>query len=100
MNKTEWVVSLDGKIRTRQAIDEDLSDYICQMPFSTAREADQMPEADRNARLISAAPEILAALLQAKDRILELHGKYYREYSRDTLDIIDSAIAKAYGRKG
>ena len=39
-----WYVSLNGKVKQKGTEVND--DYICKMPFDTAREADEMPEAD------------------------------------------------------
>jgi len=57
--KGEWYVSRNGKILVKQGPNFE---EICQMPFGSCREADEMPEAEANARLIAAAPAMYEAL--------------------------------------
>lgn len=58
----------------------------------------RVDEVSANARLISAAPELLEALKEARLQIDYLHGKFKETGSGNSvLSTIDAAIAKAEG---
>ena len=57
--KEPWIICKNGNIVSKELKDKGFADYICQMPFSSEREMEQMPEAKANAILISVAPSLL-----------------------------------------
>jgi len=63
--KGKWYVALNGKVMVKH--DGEMFTEICQMPFYTAREADEMPESSDNAHLIAAAPLMYEALKAVDD---------------------------------
>lgn len=80
-----WYVALNGKIQSQKT-----KESICQMPFGSPREADQMPEADANSYLIAAAPEMYALL-----------RGYYFTYPYDSYaDAANKIIDKIEGQGG
>ncbi len=85
--KGKWYIALNGKIliKTEQGFTE-----ICQMPFGSAREADEMPEAQANAYLIAATPDMYEALKQIASCKSNVPG--------DVIDIAQKALAKAEGK--
>jgi hypothetical protein len=58
----KWMATEDGRIVSEKLRRKGYSDWICQMPYGSASEAKQMPEAAANAKIIAAAPELLEAL--------------------------------------
>jgi hypothetical protein len=60
--------------------------------------------AEANARLVAAAPELLAACKSIKedleDRLLDTASPGTRQTLRAQVDLLDRAIAKAEGREG
>lgn len=66
----------------------------CRIPICHSIMGNDLGQADANARLIAAAPELLAALQRALDAIEYYHA---REGSPDTLADARAAIARATG---
>ena len=94
--KGKWYVSLNGKVLVKH--NESFTE-ICQMPFGSAREADEMPEADANAHLIAAAPKLFEVAKIALDLVKVV--RY--EHPDDAIaqlqeEIILKAIAEAEGK--
>jgi hypothetical protein len=87
-----WYVSLNGKVKQKGT--ERIGDYVCQMPWDTPREADQMPESDASARLIAAAPDMLSLLSDMLGDPTSGEKTNIGEYWKEE---IKKAIAKARG---
>ncbi len=67
-----WVLCDNGEIKAQSYIGK-WDDYVCQMPFSSLREAGEMgPDHLPNARLIAAAPDLQIAASVALDAMTEL----------------------------
>ncbi len=64
--KGKWYVALNGKVLVKSG--EQYTE-ICSMPFSSAREADQMPESEANAHLIASAPALYEALKKGDETL-------------------------------
>jgi hypothetical protein len=85
-----WYVSLNGKVKQKGT--ERIGDYVCQMPWDTPREADQMPESDASARLIAAAPDMLECIIEA-----EAQSRKRLSVKKETWLKMLATIAKARG---
>ena len=58
------------------------SDWVCELPFSTPSEAEEMPEQVKHARVICYAPELLAELKRVRELLAET-----RDYENDVSKI-------------
>jgi len=86
----KWYVALNGKIMVKSG--EQFIE-ICQMPFGSTREADEMPEANANASLIAKAPIMYEALKRIVDEGTHCwehqpHKPVRQTYDIDTVDRI------------
>ena len=85
-----WHLNSNGGIQNKPLHDKFYSDYICQMPFATNQEMKEIPEAEANAKLIVAAPELLEI---CKKVLIAIEG------SNDQLErMLKQIIKKAEGR--
>jgi len=87
-----WVVTDNGQIKAEAIVRMGFSDYVCRMPYASKAEAAEMPRSVNDARLISAAPELLEACIKAEKALASL-------LKNDTaIDMLRAAIAKAEGK--
>lgn len=96
--KGEWFLNCQGQIRSKELSKKGYQDYICQMPFSNNRECDEMPEAEANAQLISASPDLLEAckMLMKQIYFAEYDNSYQCDKNIDiALNVCKRAIKKA-----
>ena len=98
MNYTNgrWYVALNGKVLVKHS--HDNYTQICQMPFSSAREADEMPEANSNSQLIAAAPDMYEALQAIIDKRMECHETEAALIPHE-IELAYKALAKAGNNK-
>ena len=93
--KTQTHISLD-RLEIRDADGRRIA--VCAMDFPMSAKTH-----DANARLIAAAPELLAALAEAVDELEQMHRHYYGNCPGGcpacvAIDKARAAIAKAEGR--
>lgn len=74
---------------------EGTSSEICQC-FHASQRLENLDECEANARLVAAAPELLEALKELRDRIPEPPNGWPE---LDRVKRADSAVAKAEGRQ-
>jgi len=88
-----WVVTDNGQIKAEAIVRMGFSDYVCRMPYASKAEAAEMPRSVNDARLISAAPELLALCKETLEAV-DLDG----QNRKDLRKAIQAAIAKAEGK--
>lgn len=94
-----WVLTESGRIR-QQAIIGKWDDDICQMPFSSTKEAEEMgPQQLANAHLIAAAPELVEAAKEALMILSEIQCDLQDDKGEATcIELLETAIKKTYGQ--
>ena len=96
-----WIVSCDGRVRSKPVKDKWFDDYICAMPFSSIRESDEMPEANANADFIVRACNSHYGLVEACRQIYNISqtqpiGWSQLDLGMDKMaELLKQALAKA-----
>jgi hypothetical protein len=96
-----WILTESGAIK-QKAIIGQWDDYICQMPFSSLAEAEEMGSHQvANARLIATAPELLdrcKGCLADAEVVLASPDEFSDDIWKSIVDDLRQIIAKAEGR--
>lgn len=96
-----WIVQNDGNDNAEYIYCEETTQWICQMNRLVIKVPKlEQERRNANAKLIAAAPDLLAACEAAKTAIYDathaMHaGHLSREYHDAVIETIEAAIAKA-----